>query len=503
MAYRVESIQDIQNLLTLKLAEGPSLEYKRELSLAGRDARREVLKDLTGMANSGGGTVVFGIAEDPESEDLPGSVHPLTDSGTISRLQAIVRDGVNPPLLAEYQPIPWEGGYILAVHVIQSSLGPYMVEGYDEGRYYRRAGRMTAKMSEREVRDAYALAMRWQEDRAARWHQYGLPIPPPADGRWFTLSAVPEGPSHDAVDPAILHPHALRLPEDRTWILGQADIGVLYQNLRVWGQGYYAEERVDTTILRAIRIARTGAVGLGVATIGEVIGPWFIRMLDAQLLLLTLVWGRIGYRSPVELRVDLHHPAHFRLAYKAAVGYEGLEVVQPWGVDEPPTVTTVDVILPWELASAPHRHRLVRKNWDRLHQVFGRANAPGEDFQAGWLYAMAGGDTSYYLGPGGIQTHMDLACWLCADGALERRQDSEVVGWVDQGVVYDLEGAAVAATAFAMSFGLPRNYVVPRPLDTEVRTIRASEPKPGQGRLAPAFTGAQSQLSLNQLLQAG
>ena len=181
MAHRVESTQDVQNLLTLKLAEGPSLEYKRELSLVGRDARREVLKDLTGMANGGGGTVVFGIAEDPESEDLPASGHPLTEPGAISQLQAIVQDGVRPPLLAEYHSIPWEGGHVLAVHVIPSPLGPYMVEGYGEGRYYRRAGRMTIKMSEREVRDAYALAMRWREDREATWQQYGLPIPPPTD----------------------------------------------------------------------------------------------------------------------------------------------------------------------------------------------------------------------------------------------------------------------------------------------------------------------------------
>ncbi len=45
-------------LLTNKVPEGPALEYKGMLPISTRDERREALKDLSGMGNGGGGTVV-------------------------------------------------------------------------------------------------------------------------------------------------------------------------------------------------------------------------------------------------------------------------------------------------------------------------------------------------------------------------------------------------------------------------------------------------------------
>lgn len=261
---RVESSEDIRNLLTLKTPEGPSLEYKRELDLTNRDARVEVLKDLTGMGN-GGGNVVYGIAENPAVDDLPDSVQPLTDFGLLAQLEGIVRDAVRPPLLAEYHQIAWPGGYVLSVAVTRSPICPYMIEAYNQRRYHRRANRTTNPMSEQEVRDAYLLVARWRETRETVWSQHELPIRPPKAAPWLTFSAIPEGPLHDLVNPSTTHPHVLRLPESERWILDRADIGIMYENLRVWAEGYYAEESdTDASPFRVIRIFRDGAVGIAV-----------------------------------------------------------------------------------------------------------------------------------------------------------------------------------------------------------------------------------------------
>jgi hypothetical protein len=67
---RVTSLAEVEALVADRIPEGPSLEYKEALSLGTRRDRIEMLKDLTGMGNGGGGAVIFGVAEDPNDERL-------------------------------------------------------------------------------------------------------------------------------------------------------------------------------------------------------------------------------------------------------------------------------------------------------------------------------------------------------------------------------------------------------------------------------------------------
>ncbi len=55
--------QDLQELCDEGRREGPELEYKQELSLETDSDKQEVEKDVLGMANSGGGFVIYGIKE--------------------------------------------------------------------------------------------------------------------------------------------------------------------------------------------------------------------------------------------------------------------------------------------------------------------------------------------------------------------------------------------------------------------------------------------------------
>jgi len=141
-------------LVASKVQEGSSLDYKRELHLESRDNRLEALKDLSGMGNGGGGTVLFGVSEAEGSDGVPDRIVPLTDRAVAGVLEDITRASVGPPLLATFRVVDGVGGFVLAVEVLRSPLGPYMVEAYGEHRYHVRMGTRTVPMPERQVQDA-------------------------------------------------------------------------------------------------------------------------------------------------------------------------------------------------------------------------------------------------------------------------------------------------------------------------------------------------------------
>jgi hypothetical protein len=64
--------------------------------------------------------------------------------------------------------------FVLAINTRRSVLGPYMVEAYDQRRYFRRNGTRTAPMSEQQVRDAYMIAARGRELRPALWREHSF-----------------------------------------------------------------------------------------------------------------------------------------------------------------------------------------------------------------------------------------------------------------------------------------------------------------------------------------
>src|SRR4051812_43418099 len=128
------TVEGLQALCDVQEPESPSLEYKSELTLSDK---REVLKDLTGMGNSGGGTVIFGIADRKDNgADVADAIQALTDRQLPGRLEDIVRDGVKPPLVWRLEAVEVDDGFVLVAEVQRSTLGPYMVELANERRYY-------------------------------------------------------------------------------------------------------------------------------------------------------------------------------------------------------------------------------------------------------------------------------------------------------------------------------------------------------------------------------
>lgn len=115
-------------------------------------------------------------------------------------------------------------------------------------------------------------------------------------------------------------------------------------------------------------------------------GPWLVETLNAQILLPSWVWQVIGLTVPSEVQIQLHHPDRATLIRRATIGFETLQLRRPYAAHEPFQLLTAATVLPWELATASRRNRLVRDMWDRVHQAYGHPRALLDGFEAGWLY---------------------------------------------------------------------------------------------------------------------
>ena len=79
-----------------EVEESRTLDFKRDLDLDPKSKRIECLKDLTAMANGGGGVVIFGVDEKRggDARSCAGQVAPLHDRRLVNRLENAVRDPV-------------------------------------------------------------------------------------------------------------------------------------------------------------------------------------------------------------------------------------------------------------------------------------------------------------------------------------------------------------------------------------------------------------------------
>jgi len=145
---------DVESLIREQRKEDLRLEFKRSEALSKSDARKtEISKDVSAMANSAGGIIVYGVDEqkpngpirvdggsDP-SEVSPEWLEQVIDSGIQRRIAGVRVHAI---------PISESRRLVFVVWVPQSNLAPHMAA---DRRYYKRLGTTTAIMEEYEVRD--------------------------------------------------------------------------------------------------------------------------------------------------------------------------------------------------------------------------------------------------------------------------------------------------------------------------------------------------------------
>lgn len=104
----------------LKLPEGKSLEFKRDLS-----SPDGVLRSLVAFANTAGGTLLIGVED--KTRHVRGVKEPLAIE---ERLANLISDNIAPRLIPELEILPWRrGAHVLAVQVYPSSVRPHYLKG--------------------------------------------------------------------------------------------------------------------------------------------------------------------------------------------------------------------------------------------------------------------------------------------------------------------------------------------------------------------------------------
>lgn len=515
---RFTSKSQIDDLVTHRVVESASLEFKGELHLDKQSERSEALKDLSGMGNGGGGTILYGVVED-NGKDWPAAraVAPLTDFSLQARLENIVRDGMHPPLLVDYTPIEYDGGYVLAVEVRRSPVGAYMVESYGDRRFYRRVGSNVFKMSEPEVRDAYTLGLRTLERRPQLWVDHGLPLQPSTGDLWLIVSALPEEPLVDMFDMRTVMPSDLMPPREmlvyfaNDWSLG--DLTPLIRSLSRWMDGFHGSDPSDRAPAEHfLRVDRDGAAALATylhkANDDEAVWTTRLyRILNTTLMYFGWLWDTFGLGSSVELRIDLHHADRctFIGANKTADGNPTmLTVTGPPGVSLD-LISTAEYILPGSVRRTSERHAMVLRFADRLHQALGEPHAQGA-FRRGLLYDRAGHHINVSVHRSCIWDETTNAGHIGRvqdDGSVAEGRTSQIVGWFIDGAIVDLTGDTVAVVEFATGAAVPDDWVaIGIEDDSDGKGVRfGGTPDPAPiPATRPEPTGRWASLDLRSLL---
>jgi len=134
----ISEIADVDSLIQGAAHESEVLEYKTASTPFDDKGKSEVAKDVSAMANSLGGVIIYGVATDPVVKSLPHhieGIHPKC----IAIFEQVINSQVRPPIEGiRKKLIPPGAPQVMVVEVPQSENPPHQ-SLYDK-KYYRRSG---------------------------------------------------------------------------------------------------------------------------------------------------------------------------------------------------------------------------------------------------------------------------------------------------------------------------------------------------------------------------
>jgi hypothetical protein len=154
---------DIERLVRNGVPEGRSLDYKETLPGNSDSDRREFLGDLSSLANTVGGDVVYGVGEQRDTNGKPTGVPAFVVGLSVAnrdaellRLESIVRDGLAPRVAGiHFRWLDGTPGAVLVVRVPRSWSGPHMVIFQQLSRFYARAANGKYLLDVLQLREAF------------------------------------------------------------------------------------------------------------------------------------------------------------------------------------------------------------------------------------------------------------------------------------------------------------------------------------------------------------
>jgi predicted HTH transcriptional regulator len=160
---------DLEDLIRTEAEENINLEFKRAEALenmktpaAAESCKTEISKDVSAFANSAGGMIIYGIAEDNSPTHRATALSPIDPANcSKDRLEQIVNSRIQPRIQGlVIHPIPlsrqYPGKVIYIVQIPQSFTAH---QAYDK-KYYKRFNFQAVPMEDYEIRQAMNRARR-------------------------------------------------------------------------------------------------------------------------------------------------------------------------------------------------------------------------------------------------------------------------------------------------------------------------------------------------------
>lgn len=149
--------ESIEELKSSGRTEGRTLEFKRDALGSSDDAKREFLADVSSLANTQGGDLIFGIADEAGvASETPGISIDNSDA-EILRIESLIRDSLQPRIVGVRSR--WvektRGRGFLIIRVPASLNGPHRIVFKNSGRFWHRHSRGKAEMDVHELREAF------------------------------------------------------------------------------------------------------------------------------------------------------------------------------------------------------------------------------------------------------------------------------------------------------------------------------------------------------------
>lgn len=197
---------DIESLVSARVSERKTLEYKLQLPSNQTEDKREFLYDVSSFANTAGGDILFGIGDERDNTGKPTGV-PLPPQGLaqenlsseILRMENLVRDGIDPRIAGiEWLPIAgFPSGPVLIMRIPKSLIAPHMVTFAGASRFYARNSAGKYPLNVGEIRSAFLASSalgenlrRFRFERIAKAIENDVPLPL-GEGAKILLHLVP------------------------------------------------------------------------------------------------------------------------------------------------------------------------------------------------------------------------------------------------------------------------------------------------------------------------
>lgn len=148
---------EVIRLITDEIAEGKTLDYKQALPSDQTEAKKEFLADVSSFANTLGGHIVFGVAEEKGIARKLSGISQADLDAVILRLENSIRDGIEPrvPWIRTHAVKLAAGGAIIILEIGRSWAGPHMVTYKGSSRFFARNSAGKYQLDVQEIRAAF------------------------------------------------------------------------------------------------------------------------------------------------------------------------------------------------------------------------------------------------------------------------------------------------------------------------------------------------------------